>query len=68
MAEYEKKEAKPFAGDETTATDDEGGTTGEEEEEPTVHADETGLRLGPPGPPFGIVINGSSLVSRLLTN
>ena len=28
---------------------------------------DTELRLGPPGPPFGIVINGSSLVSKELS-
>lgn len=34
----------------------------EVEAEPKMHDE---LRLGPPGPPFGIVINGSSLVSQL---
>ena len=34
-----------------------------DEIEPEVDSE---LRLGPPGPPFGIVINGSSLVRRHL--
>ena len=29
---------------------------------------DTELKLGPPGPPFGIVINGSSLVSKELNS
>ena len=33
--------------------------------EEAILADESETRLGPPGPPFGIVINGASLVSSL---
>ena len=35
----------------------------EEEEVVVVMKGESELKLGPPGPPFGIVINGHSLVS-----
>ena len=59
--EENKKEAEPFATDRT----DHGETPEEEEREPIGSADD--LRLGPPGPPFGIVINGHSLVSKLPT-
>ena len=69
ILEGEAKEKKPFAGDDTvddTVATNGGG--GEEEEQggegdQMIQADESGTRLGPPGPPFGIVINGASLVS-----
>ena len=35
---------------------------GETVEAPSTDSE---LRMGPPGPPFGIVINGSSLVKKL---
>ena len=46
----------------TAAT--QGNTSQESGGEPVVNENE--LRLGPPGPPFGIVINGASLVSKPL--
>lgn len=61
--EDNKKEPEPFSTDRT----DHGETPEEEEREPMASVDETDLRLGPPGPPFGIVINGHSLVSKLCT-
>ena len=50
--------------EEPTAPDN-GETVGERERESEMVVQDDKLRLGPPGPPFGIVINGSSLVSRL---
>ena len=48
---------------EATAADN-GKGPGAGESEPTVQDEESELKLGPPGPPFGIVINGTSLVSN----
>lgn len=39
----------------------------ESEEGDAIMADTSETRLGPPGPPHGIVINGASLVSVLHT-
>ena len=52
--------------DESTAAK-QGHASEESDGEPVVEVDDTELRLGPPGPPYGIVINGASLVSKPLT-
>lgn len=41
------------------------GETEQEGGEVEIMKDESETRLGPPGPPFGIVINGHSLVSMV---
>lgn len=47
------------------AAADNGKGPGEAGSDPSVQDEESELKLGPPGPPFGIVINGTSLVSNL---